>query len=109
MSSEELDIELVEAYPAPKNKHNENLYEKNKEIGSCHVLVKNFGMEIKNIPYYISKTSGVKVVMPGSVHKGEGNSKLKVNTINFTDWKKQKSFLKKIAAQIREEEEKEKK
>lgn len=97
----ELDFELVEAYPLPKTKKYEKCYKRKKEAGTCHVLMKSQGIEIKNINYFIFENDSIKIGMPTRKYFLENGDKVDVPTISFLEKEQFHQFKAKLIEELK--------
>lgn len=78
-------VEVVAIYPNPNKQKN-----RIKEAGTCHISVKDLGLDIKNIVYLVNNDGAIHIHGPARVYKKEPSSpenqkeeKVLVPTLSF--------------------------
>ncbi|MCB1073559.1 MAG: hypothetical protein KDK96_10755 [Chlamydiia bacterium] len=78
-------VEVVAIYPNPNKQKN-----RIKEAGTCHISVKDLGVDIKNIVYLVNNDGAIHIHGPARVYKKESSSpdnqkeeKVLVPTLSF--------------------------
>lgn len=59
-------VEVIAIYPNPNKPKN-----RIKEAGTCHISIKNLGIDIKNIVYLVNKDGAIHIHGPSRVYKKE--------------------------------------
>ena len=62
-------VEVIAIYPNPNKQKN-----RIKEAGTCHISVKDLGLDIKNIVYLVNNDGAIHIHGPARVYKKESNS-----------------------------------
>ena len=78
-------VEVIAIYPNPNKPKN-----RIKEAGTCHISVKDLGLDIKNIVYLVNNDGAIHIHGPARVYKKEPSSpdnqkeeKVLVPTLSF--------------------------
>ena len=58
------EIEVVKVYPSKDKPKKEEI----KEFGTCHISIKELGIDIKNISYFVGQNNTIKVMPPSNAY-----------------------------------------